>query len=39
MRAKNTELSKEFDESWQGFISEPSMREYSEKHPREYSIS
>jgi len=39
LRAKNPALSKEFDESWQDFLSEPSMREYSKKHPREYPIS
>jgi ubiquinone/menaquinone biosynthesis C-methylase UbiE len=39
LRAKNPALSKEFDESWQDFVSEPSMREYSKKHPREYPIS
>jgi ubiquinone/menaquinone biosynthesis C-methylase UbiE len=39
LRVKNPALSKEFDESWRDFISEPSMKEYSEKHPREYPIS
>lgn len=39
LRAKNPTLSKKFDESWQDFLSEPSMREYSEKHPKEYPIS
>jgi demethylmenaquinone methyltransferase/2-methoxy-6-polyprenyl-1,4-benzoquinol methylase len=39
LRAKNPTLSKKFDESWQDFISEPSMMEYSEKHPKEYPIS
>jgi ubiquinone/menaquinone biosynthesis C-methylase UbiE len=39
LRAKNLTLSKRFDESWQNFISEPSDREYSEKHPKEYPIS
>jgi ubiquinone/menaquinone biosynthesis C-methylase UbiE len=39
LRAKNPALLKELDESWQDFVSEPSMREYSEKHPREYPIS
>ena len=39
LREKNPRLSKKFDESWQGFISEPSMREYQEKHPKEYTIS
>jgi demethylmenaquinone methyltransferase/2-methoxy-6-polyprenyl-1,4-benzoquinol methylase len=39
LRAKNPTLSKEFDESWQDFLSEPSSREYSEKHPKEYPIS
>ena len=39
LRAKNPTLSKKFDESWQDFISEPSMREYSERHPKEYPIS
>jgi demethylmenaquinone methyltransferase/2-methoxy-6-polyprenyl-1,4-benzoquinol methylase len=39
LRSKNPTLSKKFDESWQDFISEPSMREYSEKHPKEYPIS
>jgi ubiquinone/menaquinone biosynthesis C-methylase UbiE len=39
LRAKNPKLSKEFDESWQDFVSEPSMREYQEKHPKEYPIS
>ena len=38
-RAKNPTLSKKFDESWQDFLSEPSMREYSERHPKEYPIS
>jgi demethylmenaquinone methyltransferase/2-methoxy-6-polyprenyl-1,4-benzoquinol methylase len=38
-RAKNPTLSKKFDKSWQDFISEPSMREYSERHPKEYPIS
>jgi ubiquinone/menaquinone biosynthesis C-methylase UbiE len=39
LRAKNPTLSKKFDESWHDFISEPSMREYSERHPKEYPIS
>jgi ubiquinone/menaquinone biosynthesis C-methylase UbiE len=39
LREKNPKLSKKFDESWQDFISEPSMREYQEKHPKEYTIS
>jgi ubiquinone/menaquinone biosynthesis C-methylase UbiE len=39
LRAKNPTLSRKFDESWQDFISEPSMREYSDKHPKEYPIS
>jgi demethylmenaquinone methyltransferase/2-methoxy-6-polyprenyl-1,4-benzoquinol methylase len=39
LRAKNPTLSKKFDESWQDFLSEPSMREYSERHPKEYPIS
>ena len=39
LRAKNPTLSKKLDESWQDFISEPSMREYQEKHPKEYPIS
>jgi ubiquinone/menaquinone biosynthesis C-methylase UbiE len=39
LRAKNLTLSKKFDESWQDFLSEPSMREYSERHPKEYAIS
>jgi ubiquinone/menaquinone biosynthesis C-methylase UbiE len=39
MREKNPKLSTKFDESWQDFISEPSMREYQEKHPKEYTIS
>jgi ubiquinone/menaquinone biosynthesis C-methylase UbiE len=39
LREKNPRLSKKFDESWQDFISEPSMREYQEKHPKEYPIS
>jgi ubiquinone/menaquinone biosynthesis C-methylase UbiE len=39
LRAKNPELSRKFDKSWQDFISEPSMREYQEEHPKEYTIS
>jgi demethylmenaquinone methyltransferase/2-methoxy-6-polyprenyl-1,4-benzoquinol methylase len=39
LREKNPKLSKMFDQSWQDFISEPSMREYQEKHPKEYTIS
>jgi ubiquinone/menaquinone biosynthesis C-methylase UbiE len=39
LRVKNPALSKDFDESWRDFVSEPSMKEYSEKHPREYPIS
>jgi len=39
LRARNPTLSKKFDESWQDFLSEPSMREYSERHPKEYPIS
>jgi ubiquinone/menaquinone biosynthesis C-methylase UbiE len=39
LREKNPKLSKKFDESWQDFISEPTMREYQEKHPKEYTIS
>ncbi len=39
LRAKNRTLSKELDDSWQDFVSEPSMREYQEKHPKEYTIS
>jgi len=39
LRAKNPVLSKKLDESWQDFISEPSMREYQEEHPKEYPIS
>jgi ubiquinone/menaquinone biosynthesis C-methylase UbiE len=39
LREKNPKLSKKFDESWQNFISEPSMREYQEEHPKEYPIS
>jgi ubiquinone/menaquinone biosynthesis C-methylase UbiE len=39
LRAKNPTLSKKFDESWRDFLSEPSMREYSERHPKEYPIS
>jgi ubiquinone/menaquinone biosynthesis C-methylase UbiE len=39
LRAKNPALSKKLDESWQDFISEPSMREYQEEHPKEYPIS
>jgi demethylmenaquinone methyltransferase/2-methoxy-6-polyprenyl-1,4-benzoquinol methylase len=39
LREKNPKLSKIFDQSWQDFISEPSMREYEEKHPKEYTIS
>jgi ubiquinone/menaquinone biosynthesis C-methylase UbiE len=39
LRAKNPELSKKFDKSWQDFISEPSMKEYQEEHPKEYTIS
>jgi ubiquinone/menaquinone biosynthesis C-methylase UbiE len=39
LRAKNPALSKKFDESWQDFISEPSAREYSEEHPKEYPVS
>jgi len=39
LRAKNPALSRKFDESWQDFISEPSMREYNEKHPKEYPTS
>jgi ubiquinone/menaquinone biosynthesis C-methylase UbiE len=39
LREKNPRLSKKFVESWQDFISEPSMREYQEKHPKEYTIS
>ena len=39
LRAKNPKSSKKFDESWQRFISEPSMKEYSERHPKEYPIS
>jgi len=39
LRARNPASSKRFDESWQDFISEPSMKEYSEKHPKEYTIS
>ena len=39
LRAKNPTLSKKFDESWQDFISEPRMREYNEKHPKEYAVS
>jgi demethylmenaquinone methyltransferase/2-methoxy-6-polyprenyl-1,4-benzoquinol methylase len=39
LRTKNPTLSKKFDESWQRFISEPSMKEYSESHPKEYPIS
>jgi len=39
LRAKNPTLSKKFDESWQDFISEPSMKEYQEKHSKEYPIS
>lgn len=38
-RAKNPTLSMKFDESWQDFLSEPSMREYSERHPKEYPVS
>jgi ubiquinone/menaquinone biosynthesis C-methylase UbiE len=39
LREKNPRLSKKFDQSWQDFISEPGMREYQEKHPKEYTIS
>lgn len=39
LRAKNPALTKKLDESWQAFVSEPSMREYSEKHPTEYPVS
>jgi ubiquinone/menaquinone biosynthesis C-methylase UbiE len=39
LRVENPALSKEFDESWRDFVSEPSMKEYGEKHPREYPIS
>jgi ubiquinone/menaquinone biosynthesis C-methylase UbiE len=39
LREKNPKLSKKIDESWQDFISEPSMREYQEEHPKEYPIS
>ena len=39
LRAKNPALSKKLDESWEDFISEPSMREYQEEHPKEYPIS
>ena len=39
LRAKNPALSKKLDESWQDFISAPSMREYQEEHPKEYPIS
>jgi ubiquinone/menaquinone biosynthesis C-methylase UbiE len=39
LRHKNPKLSKKFDESWQDFISEPSMRGYQESHPKEYTIS
>jgi ubiquinone/menaquinone biosynthesis C-methylase UbiE len=39
LRAKNPTLAKKFDESWQDFLSEPSMREYSERHPKEYPVS
>jgi demethylmenaquinone methyltransferase/2-methoxy-6-polyprenyl-1,4-benzoquinol methylase len=39
LRAKNPTLSRKFDKSWQDFVSEPSMREYQEKHPKEYTIS
>lgn len=39
LRAKNPALSEKFDESWQAFVSEPSMREYSEKHPTEFPVS
>ena len=39
LRAKNPALSKKFDKSWQDFILEPSMREYSKRHPKEYPIS
>jgi demethylmenaquinone methyltransferase/2-methoxy-6-polyprenyl-1,4-benzoquinol methylase len=38
-RLKNPMLSKKFDESWQDFISDPSGREYSEEHPKEYPVS
>jgi demethylmenaquinone methyltransferase/2-methoxy-6-polyprenyl-1,4-benzoquinol methylase len=39
LRAKNPTLSKKFDESWKDFLSEPSMREYGKRHPKEYPIS
>jgi len=39
LRLKNPMLSKKFDESWQDFISDPSSREYSEEHPKEYPVS
>jgi ubiquinone/menaquinone biosynthesis C-methylase UbiE len=39
LKEENPKLSKKFDESWHDFISEPSMREYQEKHPKEYTIS
>jgi len=39
LREKNPNLSKKFEKSWQDFISEPTMREYQEKHPKEYTIS
>jgi ubiquinone/menaquinone biosynthesis C-methylase UbiE len=39
LREKNSRLSKKLDQSWQDFISEPSMKEYQEKHPKEYTIS
>jgi ubiquinone/menaquinone biosynthesis C-methylase UbiE len=39
LKEKNPKLSKKLNRSWQDFISEPSMREYQEKHPKEYPIS
>lgn len=39
LREKNPKLSTKLDRSWQDFISEPSMREYQEKHPKEYPVS
>jgi ubiquinone/menaquinone biosynthesis C-methylase UbiE len=39
LRAKNPVLSKKFDESWQDFISEPSVVKYHKKHPEEHPIS
>lgn len=39
LRMKNPTLAKKFDQSWQDFISEPNVKEYHKKHPKEYPIS